>query len=145
MAAAAATAATVTTFLAGHGLIAVFAGGCQAVQVFLPQHIFLRAQAVQVFPGEDAALVPVAERGLDGVVAHGLQVGNFHAALAGLQRLLPGAVAHDFGGRGIHAQQFKRQGQHLPVGIAQLQHARCEQHINGLGNGGCGHRYNFQK
>ena len=84
MATTAAAATTVAALLARHGLVTVFAGGGQAVQVFLPQRIFLRAQAVQVVPGEDAALVAVAKSGLNGVVAHGLQIHDFHPALAGL-------------------------------------------------------------
>src|SRR5574344_1938559 len=97
--AGAAGAATAARAGAGQGRIGIarLTGGGQLVQVLLPQRVLLRAQLVQVIPGEDAGAVAIAERWLDGVVAHRLQRGDFYQTLAGLQSFLAGAVAHDFG------------------------------------------------
>ena len=79
--------------LLGHGCVAIQTRLLQALQILLPQLILLAAQLVQIFPGEQAAFMAVAEEGLDGVVAHRLHRHNADLALAGLQHLLARAMA----------------------------------------------------
>src|SRR5471030_964243 len=79
--------------------VAIEAGRGQALEVLREQLVLLRAQAIEVVPGEQAGVVAVGERRLDGVVAHRVDLGDEDVALAGLQRLLPRAVALHLGRR----------------------------------------------
>ena len=81
--------------LGGHGRIAVRAGFLQAALVLFPELRLLRAQVVEVVPGEDAAVVPVGEGRLDRVVAHGLQRDDVDLAQAFARKVgSSGMVVH---------------------------------------------------
>ncbi|MNT56491.1 hypothetical protein D3C72_1937940 [compost metagenome] len=72
----------------------------------------------------------------DRVVADRLDRVDADLALAGLQHFLPRAVALDFSGRRIHAQQLERQPEAAAVVEADLQHAglRVDRQRGGMGS-----------
>ncbi|MCY1455155.1 hypothetical protein D9M71_722670 [compost metagenome] len=71
---------------------------------------------LQVFPGEQAAVVAVVEGQLQSVLTGRFQAAQADAKLAVLEDRV--AVALDLGGRRVHAQEFGGQVVHLvwPVG-----------------------------
>ena len=66
----------------------------------------------------------VSEGGFYSVIAHGLQRQHADLALAGLQHLLPRAMALHLGRRGVNTHQLQRQHEALAVGECHFELAR---------------------
>src|SRR5580765_3725638 len=104
-----------------HRRIAAHAGVAQARLVLAPQFVLLRTEKVEIVPREDAAAVAVGKDGLDGVVANRLQAVQTNLALAGLQHLLPRAVALHLRRWRIDAHQLERDAELRTIGKPDLQ------------------------
>ena len=81
----------------------------QVCEVLAPEASLAREQIVQILPGVDSGVVPIAEHDADCVVAHRLELLYPHVLLAGLQDPLGIAVPSDFSGRGVDAQKLCRE------------------------------------
>ena len=109
----------------------------------------LRAQVVQVVPGEDAAVVAVAESAAARRSAHRLQFDDPDLALAGLQHFLPGAVALHLGRRRIDAHQLEGEAEarcRRQSPTSSTRDAWCTVSAVGCGGVGCqaGHGASFR-
>src|SRR6202008_4073279 len=90
-----------------HRGVAVDAGRLQPLFVAAPQLVLLRAEKVQVVPGEDAGAVAVREGRLDRVVPDRLEGDDLDLALARLQHFLARAVALHFRRRRVDPHQLE--------------------------------------
>jgi len=90
-------------------------------QISGPKLVLVLAKLVQVFPGEDAAVVHIVELDSERVVTHRLQSHDTDMTAARHDLLLAGAVALDFGRRAFHAQKFGREREFAAVVEFDLQ------------------------
>src|SRR5215471_11931279 len=79
--------------------LAARSSGVKPLEIALPQLILPCTEIVKIIPGVNARVVPVGKLRPDRVVAHRLDLGDGHFALARLQSLLAGAVAAHLGRR----------------------------------------------
>ena len=85
----------------------------------------LRAEEVEVVPRVDAGVVAVGEARQHRIVADRLDRSDLDVALAGLQHLLPRAVALHLGRRRIDAHQLERDAKGPAVVEADFEDARA--------------------